>query len=70
MKLNDFSGNKTMPFNDNNYIYKSDCKQKSFNKIINIKQINQRNVFSLNKKNINKNLNRITSEKNIKKIKI
>ena len=69
MKLRDFSGNKTMPFN-NNYIYKSDYKQKSFNKIINTKQINQSNAFSLNKKNINKNLNRITSEKNIKKSKI
>ena len=66
MKFREFNESKTMPFN-NNYIYKSDYKQKSFNKIINTKQINQSNAFSLNKKNINKNLNRITSEKNIKK---
>ena len=87
MKLREFNESKTMPFN-NNYIYKSEHKQKSFkifdininkyynnigfNKIINPKQMNQSNAFSLNinKKNINKNVNRVMSEKSFKKIKM
>ena len=71
MKLREFNESKTMPFN-NNYVYKSEHKQKSFNKIINSKQLNQSNAFSLNmnKKNINKSVNRVMSEKSFKKIKM
>ena len=67
MKLRDFSETKTTSLN-NNYLYKSDCKQKTFNKILNTKQLNQGNGFSLsvNKKHMNKDLNKIISEKNIK----
>ena len=49
MKLRDFNESKAKSLN-NNYLFKSDYKQKTFNKIINTKQMNQGNAFSLSVK--------------------
>ena len=73
LKGREFGESKTMSFNGN-YVNKSENKQKSFNKILNTKQQNVfpmnsndfKNLGQIEKKYVNKNLNRITSAKNMK----